>query len=128
VDLDTVYEALSGLSMYEKPQALLPFVLAARDAVYQRLLYPNSVRHAWIITADGQVKTRANLHKGLGARVIVLAVPAQICLQRIATDPRRTESVQVWAQRVHKWYQQYRPAGFDVLITPAELQETRQGG
>lgn len=53
VDMDAIFAALSGLPFRQKPDHLLPYVAAARDAIYERLKKPiNAVLTAWIITCD----------------------------------------------------------------------------
>ena len=52
VDLDAIFAAISGLSLHDNPDSLLPFACSARDAIYDRLRMESDVRRAWIITSD----------------------------------------------------------------------------
>jgi 5-methylcytosine-specific restriction enzyme A len=110
VDVDGLYAALSGLPWYEKPQALLPFVLEARDAVLDRLQGESEVRHAWVITSEADAEKRRRLAQRLAAGVvIVMETSASDCIKRIAQDERRAEHAQLWGELVNQWWKDYSP-------------------
>ncbi len=108
IDVDALYVALSGQPRYKKPTALLPFVLEARDAVEERLLARSDARQAWIIKGAPKREQRDH-YANRGATVVVLAVPAEECLRRIADDPEREESEESWSPLVHQWWDDYEP-------------------
>jgi hypothetical protein len=116
VDLDTLYVALSGLDLYDKPLPLLPFVCEARDAVISRLYRRNDLQRAWIIAGLPDRASRDKLREGLGARVVVLECTGQTCLARIQNDPRRKTSWQTWKPIVDKWWRDYQPSRQDEVI------------
>lgn len=107
VDLDAIYAALSGLDPYDKPDALLPFVLTARDAIIARLAQHSDVRHAWLITSGADATQRDQFAHQLGASVVVLDVDAAECLRRIEADPDR-QGKRPWARLVREWWETYR--------------------
>jgi len=83
VDLDYLFQALSGLSFRDNPECLLPFVASARDAVYERLQRPSEIGRAWIITTD---RVAANgLRNRLKAEIIELEVEESVRAQRLAS-------------------------------------------
>jgi predicted kinase len=110
VDTDTLFIALSaGMPWYEKPVGLLDFVFEARDAVIRRLSRKSSIRHAWIITGEADIRKLRELKDDLGAdKIVVLETSESECLSRIARDPRRSESVELWRPLVKKWWHKYR--------------------
>lgn len=111
VDVDTLYSALSGLEWYEKPDALLPFVLEARDAVLDRLHSQSELRHAWIITSEANKDELERMKARYSATVLVLEVSAAECLKRIASDPRRSNKVEQWRPIVERWWDRYNGVG-----------------
>ena len=121
VDVDALWSAVSGLDWYDKPDALLPFVLAAREALIRRLAQANSIRHAWVITAGASSYDRDQYARRIGAHVVVLEVDADECLRRIATDARREARGSVWPGLVRDWWRDYQPRdGDERVIATAE--------
>jgi hypothetical protein len=107
VDLDALYQALSGLPAYEKPDVLLPFVFAARDAVVARLGSAHGVRHAWVITSGADGADRRDLAASLNADVVLLEVAPSECLRRIAQDDRRATKWELWEPIVMHWWDRF---------------------
>lgn len=108
VDVDRIYEALSGQPYYDKPSSLLPFVLAARDAVLARLERPSPVGRAWLITGGADARERERLERRFKAHVIVLETSVEECLRRIRQDPRRSLRAREWEPLIRDWWRLYR--------------------
>lgn len=108
LDIDTLYQALTGLPMYEKPQTLLPVVLAIRDAVVAQLNKPNQVQKAFIITTTTKHAEIIAIAQKLKARVVVMGTAQVLCLQRISIDPRRKDKLEQWQKLVEKWFRDWR--------------------
>jgi 5-methylcytosine-specific restriction protein A len=108
VDVDALFHALSGLPWYEKPVTLLPFVLAARDAVIQRLGRASKVRHAWIITSEGKRDKLMEMKRALGAEVKVMETSVNECMRRIHNDGRRKDKAEMWRDLVDKWWEDWQ--------------------
>lgn len=110
VDVDTLYQALSGLPWYEKPAGLLPFVLEARDAVLARLERPTHVRHAWLITSSGDRAQLRELQERFAAELVVLDTSPNECLKRIMGDERRAKQALLWQDLIARWWSQWQAA------------------
>ena len=108
LDIDTLYQALTGLPMYDKPQTLLPVVLAIRDAVVAQLNKPNQVQKAFIITTTTKHAEIIAMAQKLKGRVVVLGTASVTCLQRISADPRRKDKLEQWQQLVKRWFRDWR--------------------
>lgn len=110
VDFDALYAAMSGMPIYEKPAPLAPFVCAARDAVIKRVLRPNDVLRAWIITTEPNRKKRADLKRLLGEPEFVeLKCSPNECLRHIEDDPNRGDKVKLWHKVIFEWFKKYEP-------------------
>lgn len=105
VDVDTLCSALSGRQLYDKPVAVLPAVLAARDAVVDWLADDQSV-DGYVITASGKRSFHQALCERLDAELIVLDVAAEVCKERISDDVRR-DSETDWNALVDQWWRDY---------------------
>jgi len=108
VNLDALFTAISGLPEYEKPDCLVPFALAARDAVIRRLKLAHSINRAWIITTGAKAGERASLQKSLKAEIVVFEVSENECLRRIQADERRKNSWQSWQPVIERWWREYQ--------------------
>jgi 5-methylcytosine-specific restriction protein A len=108
VDVDALFIALSGgLPRYEKPVNLLPFALEARDAVLARLGRKSDLRHAWVITSEGDRGKLEELKAALGCEVRVMAVSPIECIRRIADDERRNKNIDHWSDLVYTWWRKW---------------------
>ena len=108
IDVDKLFVAFSGLRSHDHPDELLPFVLSARDASEDRLGLSNGVRHAWIIKGAPRKAQRQDMARR-GAAVVVLDVPAEECLNRIANDPERQGLDCPWDDWINQWWEDYEP-------------------
>ena len=115
VDLDTLWTALSGRPLYDKPDPLLPFVLACRDAIYDRLARANEVRQAWVITGGAKSPDRAAWRQR-GAKVIVIETQATVCVARIRRDETRSKRAALLERLVTDWWHDYRRDDGDEII------------
>lgn len=109
LDLDTIWEALSGQPMYTKPDSLLPYVLNVRDLLIQRLASDEARPRAWVITMGASREERRDLCRRLKAKCVVITTPIDTCIQRISADQRRQSKLPMWIALVERWWQQYEP-------------------
>lgn len=115
LDLDELYRALSGLPQHDHPDCLVPFALAARDAIINKLAEPSDVRHAWIIMGGAKRAERNEVRETLKAEIIILEVPTEECLRRIMQDPTRRDC-RLWQPIVERWWKNYQPSQMDTVI------------
>ena len=117
VDLDWLWQALTGLKYYEKPEGLLPYVLAAREGVLKQLESPGECKRAWVIISAPKAEQREELARRFrNSKVIVLDVPIGECLSRIANDERRASVVDSWEPIVRRWHSDYTAREGDTVI------------
>lgn len=115
VDMDWLFQALSGLDYYEKPEELLPFVCEARDAVIERLNRSNDVKKAWIIGGYPKASKRKKLAQKLDAEVLLLNGSKEKCLERAKNDDRRNNNKK-WEKIINDWFKKYTPCKLDKEI------------
>lgn len=116
LDVDALFVALSGLAMYDaRRTALLPFVMDARHAVLARLSRTSAARRAWVVTTESDARQLQRLVDDLGAALVVLAVPARDCIERIAADSRRGDTATNWPDVVERWWRDWRATGGETL-------------
>lgn len=128
VDVDALFVAISFGDWYDKPRALLPFVLSARDAIVNRIAKgSDTIAHAWIITSEPNGDTRDALARQLNAEVVVLDIARIVCLQRIASDERRAKQANDWRPLVDSFFQQFTPGRNDRNVHPIRRESTPGG-
>jgi hypothetical protein len=118
LDHDAIYSALSNLPFYEKPDALLPFVLHARSSILYHLQRKpddvSGIEHVWIIDCGAQKEDRDKLRWRFHAEVIVFVTPAEVCLRRIEKQGRG--GGRDWTSIVGDWWKVYEPSSEDKVI------------
>lgn len=109
VCMDRLYEALSSQPYYDKPSILLPYVVAARDAVLQKLAVCKDARHGWVITGGATHQQREMLMKSLGTNsLVLLATSNSECKRRVRNDTRRSTNAHQWDALIDEWWAKYR--------------------
>ena len=126
VDLDLLYMAISGLPMYDRPTELLPFALVARKAIVRRLMQPSIIQRAWVITSNPTLGRRYE-YAAVGARIVVLEVPADECIRRVQADERRAPSDTDWTALIRDWWARYKRRRGDVVIEWAAGERADKG-
>lgn len=103
VDIDRIWECVSGQQLYIKPKQLNPVVFAIRDHLIDLVRTRTGTWcNAWIIGGYPMQSERERLCKELGAREIYIDTPKDICLARAEEDPKRKEK---WIQYINTWWE-----------------------
>ena len=104
VDLDMLFQAVTGLPEHDKPSVLLPFV---------RRLYALAIQAAsehcngrvWIVTSAATQAKRACIMANIpDYQEIYMDVSPTECLRRIRADARRSASLAEWKPIIEKWF------------------------
>lgn len=108
VDMDRLYEAVSMLPSYDKPNNLFSNVID----VHNQLLDNIKTRYgkwynAWIIGGYADRYKREKLAEDLGAELILCDVSKEICLQRLSMDEARRYRIDDWSKYIDKWFEEY---------------------
>ena len=118
VDVDLLMSALSGEPPHATPGHIVPFALAAREAVLKRLLSPSGVGAAWVIGCLPRAAERQQIARSHRASVVVLETPADVCKERIAeAEDRQAWPASTWTDAIDQWWIQYERRPEDKSIT-----------
>jgi len=105
IDMDRLYEAISGCSLYDKPDNIKTAVFAARDALLDVVKTRNGQwANAYIIGGYPHKAQRDALAKRLGATLIYCEATRDECMAK-AIGPRATE----WKKYISKWFDEFEP-------------------
>jgi len=107
LDIDKLYEALSGLEIYDKPDILLRTVFAAHNAALLQAIQQGIT--VWCITSGATKIKRDRACCGVRPqKVIILDLPVMECIKRVMHDPRRKDQLPLWEKIIRQWWQEYK--------------------
>lgn len=109
VDMDSIWQCVSGLERYEKPPRLNAIVFGVRDMLLEAVRYRRGKWiNAYVIGGYPLEGERERLIKELGAREIFIDVPKEECIDRLeAVEDNRDKKL--WNQYIEEWFQRYSP-------------------
>ena len=111
IDIDSIWECISGCERYTKPARLNSNVFTLRDNLIEQVRYRvGKWLTAWIIGGYPLTAERERLCKALGAREIFIDTTRDECLRRLhdaaANDGR---DVDEWTRYISDWFEKYTP-------------------
>lgn len=106
LDIDRLWYAVSGLSMYEKPDRLKANVFALRDNLIEQIRYRRGKwSNAYIIGGYPYERDRERLIDSLGAREVFIDTDKDTCIERLLHDTDRDKDV--WMKYINEWWEIY---------------------
>lgn len=109
VDIDNIWQCVSGCDRYAKPARLKAVVFKIRDTLLDAVRYRlGKWNSAYIIGGYAMESERNRLSKELGAREILIDISKEECLERLraAGDGRDKEE---WTRYIEEWFAVYMP-------------------
>lgn len=110
VDMDNIWECITGGPRYEKPDALLKDFLAVRnclfDAVKTRL---GRWERSFVIEGGANKADRERKIALLGAEAIYIDTDKNTCLLRLASDEKRSKAQkELWKKYIDTWFEDFK--------------------
>lgn len=99
-DYDLIHQALSGQDDHDHLSEIRPFVIAAREAIFNQLEAHQSQR-AWIITSSSKQSEIQSLSDRFGAEIIYLEISQEEAHLRARADQRP----EIWHDYIENWFQ-----------------------
>ena len=110
IDMDNIWQCITGRERYYKPQALTQNAFQLRNALLDmvKTRFPRQGwERAWIIEGGARKAERERRIKELGAEVIFIECDKETALQRLASDNERALYQKEWESYIHKWFDEY---------------------
>lgn len=107
VDMDNIWQCLSGCDRYVKPNRLKSCVFSIRDALLDMVrIRQGKWLTAWVIGGYPLSSERERLIKSLNARAIFIDTDKEECLRRLQTanDGRDTNE---WEKYICDWWEKF---------------------
>lgn len=112
VDMDAIWQCVTGGQLYHKPDALKPNVFGVRNCLLDmiRTRYPRvGWERAWIIAGLPNCVERERMAVDMGAELIHIDTDRVTCLERLAADDKRAPYRAQWEQYIEDYFAQYTP-------------------
>jgi len=108
VDMDRLYQAVTMLPAYDKPDSLLSVVRGAHNLLLDNIKTRyGKWNSAWIIGGYAAKYKREKLANDLGAELIFCDVSKAECLRRLESDEKLLYRKSDWQGYIEKWFEQY---------------------
>lgn len=108
VDLDSIWQCVSGLNKYQKPPVLNGVVFGVRDYLMDCIkVRRGKWQNAYIIGGYPLSSERERICRLFGARSVFIDTPKEICLERLKNDCSRDKAA--WKGYIDQWWERYTP-------------------
>lgn len=108
IDLDQIFQQLSGLPEHQTHAAWLVPALEERNRLLRNLATDTQHERAWFVISLPVILERQIWSEMLGAEVMVLATPLNECIRRIHADPMRAGHRERMIAAAEWWWKQQR--------------------
>ncbi len=103
IDIDSIWECISGQPRYVKPDRLKSNVFGVRDKLLEQVQYRvGKWRNCYVIGGYPHKAERERLIDLLGAREIFIETTKEVCMDRLAADPERNK--EEWQRYIDDWF------------------------
>ena len=109
LDMDSIWECVSGSPRYIKPPRLNAVAFGVRDQIMDAVKYRRGKwLNAYVIGGYPLCSERERLVRSMGAREIFIDTSKEECLDRleIANDRRNKKE---WTRFIEEWFERYSP-------------------
>lgn len=109
IDLDRLYEAVTLLPRYHKPDALKYNVFAIKNTLIDNIkVRYGSFNRAWIVGGYSNKHDREKLARDLGAELIHIDTDKDECIRRLegCVDYRKNNKKE-WVGYINKWFDEF---------------------
>lgn len=109
VDMDNIWQCITGGKRYDKPNALKANAFAVRDCLIDMVrTRAGKWERAFVIEGGARNSDRMRRIELLGAEPVFICTDKETCLQRLKMDESRTEAQkQEWEKYIRQWFEDY---------------------
>ena len=112
VDMDSIWQCISGQKRYTKPPRLNSIAFMVRDQLIDSIrVRRGKWQNAYVIGGYPLIAERERLLSALGAESIHIDTDRETCLARLRCDPDR--DFKEWSRYLADWWEKYSPRGSD---------------
>lgn len=110
VDMDNIWQCITGGQRYDKPNALKQQAFAIRDCLLDAVKTRSGKwEKAFVIEGGARKSERERRIAMLGAEPIYIDTDKETCLKRLASDESRTQlQKEQWNIYINDWFEEYQ--------------------
>lgn len=109
IDVDNIWQCITGRERYFKPNALKQDMFAVRDCLIDRVKHGvGNWETAWIVSSEAFKTPREELAKRCGAELIHIDTDRETCLARLYQDDSRIDVQEQWAKYIEEYFNRYQ--------------------
>lgn len=106
VDMDSIWQCVSGCDRYKKPNRLRSVVFRVRDDLLDMIKYRfGKWSNAYVIGGYPLQSERERLMQELGAREVFIDTSKEECIERLAADSER--DTEEWLKYIDEWFEKF---------------------
>lgn len=103
VDLDRLYQAISGAKPHEHPGRVRSNVFGLRDCLYDQIkTRKGKWRNAWVISSKTGLELQRDIDL-LGAELITIDTDRQTCINNLLRDPNGRD-IDEWTEYINDYF------------------------
>lgn len=108
VDIDDIWQCISGCDKYIKPEQLKANVFAVRNLLIDNIKFRvGNWSNAYIVGGYPLVSERERLANQLGARLIYIDTPKDVCISRLESNPQ-SRNITEWRKYIDDWWEKFQ--------------------
>lgn len=108
VDIDKLWQCISGMEMYVKPNQLKDNVFAVRNLLIDNIKFRvGNWNNAYIVGGYPLVSERERLASQLSARLIYIDTNKEECISRLEVNPQGRD-INEWRKYIDDWWEKYQ--------------------
>lgn len=109
IDIDNIWQCITGRERYFKPNALKQDMFAVRDCLIDRVKRRvGNWETAWIISAEAFKTPREELARRCGAELIHIDTDRETCLERLYQDESRRDVREQWEKYIEEYFKHFQ--------------------
>ena len=109
IDMDSIWQCISGCDRYTKPKRLNAVVFGVRDYLLECVKYRRGKwNNAYIIGGYPLISERERLCKELGARELFIECEREECVNRLLSCDNGRD-IEQWIGFIDDWFLKYNP-------------------
>lgn len=106
IDMDNLWQAISGCPRYIKPKPLKEIVYQLRDKLIEDAKYRyGKWSNVYLIGGYPLQSERERLMQELGAREVFIDTSKEECIERLAADSER--DTEEWLKHIDEWFEKF---------------------
>lgn len=108
IDIDLIWQAVTGGRKYEKPDALKSIVFSIRDVMFDKAkTRSGNFERCYIIEGGANKAERERRIKTIGCEPIFISATREQCINNLLADESRTEVREQWRKYIDDWFSCY---------------------